>query len=246
MRNGIVTTCVLLLAGSASGLAGSLPSGNSPADGYLRQKAAVLVYGNLHGGNFPNNAGTILDREIRAFETFLWSGTGRKLFLDTVRIRPDRSLTKKEFLFGGTRWGHLPRISERIASDMRMEGWQRTDFAIVLILYVPPDGRDTPLAGATYLPEGISSIPLREATFLEAGRKHPLHRLLVHEYLHQVEFILSGRTGRPYLVDPDRPQKPPCESSIADPLVEALLWTTDCKGIDWTNLSPQRGIWIPR
>ena len=214
------------------------PRSESPApssDGYLQQKVAILIYSEPTGGNLPDGAEWILAREIRAFEAFVWRHSGKRLYVETVRIQTGRRLKKEEFMDRGPGWGHQPRFSPEIASDLKRSGWSRSQFGAMLVLYEPLPAMETPVAGATYGPKGFSTIPLTEATFAKAGRKYPLHLLLVHEFLHQLEQAFEEATGGPYLFNPDE-----------EDLKRVLRRNYQGSEIEWRILSPALGAWIPR
>jgi hypothetical protein len=225
---------------------GLVASVRGSADGFLRQKIGILIYSDFANVQFPDSAQWILRREIRSFESFLWSNSDRKVYIDPVIVNPGRLLLEQEFLNAGPRWGYLPGYSSQIESDLQAAGWNRSDFDILVLLYEPLPDRDTPLAGATYLPPELSSIPLRRETFLQSGRRHPLHLLLVHEYLHQMNFLFSDAGGDTYLIDPDTDAWERCSSGTGDELQVALRRNATCNEVEWFLLSPESGIWVAR
>lgn len=236
-------TALLVLTGMAgTGFGGN---GRPPGDGYLRQKLGILVYGQT-GDRFAKRRAWILKREIGSFESFLWRESGRRLFVDPIVLYPGRRLEEREYIDTRSRWGYLPDFSQGVASDLKRAGFDRHDFDALIILYEPLDNRKTSLAGATYQPPDISSIPLRDETFLEGGRRHPLHRLLVHEYLHQMEFAFERIERERYLIDPDTGDWEQCSAEAVDELRVELKRNSTCSEIEWSLLSPEAGTWVRR
>ncbi len=241
------TDCFLSALLVVTGMTGIGFGGNGrpSGDGYLRQKLGILVYGQP-GDRIARGRDWILKREIGSFETFLWRESGRRLFVDPIVLYPGRRLKEREYIDTRSRWGYLPDFSQDVASDLKRAGFDRHDFDAIVILYEPLDNRETSLAGATYLPPDISSIPLRDETYLEGGRKHPLHRLLVHEYLHQMEFAFERIEGNRYLIDPDTEDWEQCSAEAVDELQVELKQNATCSEIEWSLLSPEAGTWVRR
>ena len=232
---------------SATTVVAPVAAARADQDGFLRQKIGFLIYAPFGPDGVPGGANWILEREIGFFESYLWRASDRRVAAEPVILRPGRRLRTEEYLDAGRRWGYLPDFSPDIEADLRAAGWQRDDFSALVVLYQPAEEKDTPLAGATYLPAGISSVPLRPDTFLDGGRRHPLHRLLVHEYLHQMEFAFAATGADAYLFDPDTPDWQRCASDrLKDELQVALHSNATCSEIDWMRISPERGEWTGR
>ena len=211
------------------------PSPASLSGGHLRQKVAVLVFMEPSRQKLSEMAEWIVAREIRAFEAFVWRYSGQRVLVETVKIDPGRGLSEKEFLYHGPRWGYQPKLGATIAADLERQGWTPLQFDGLVVLYEPPPTRPTPLAGVTYGLQGYSAIPLKDYTFSDAGKRYPLHLLLVHEFLHQMEQAFVATTGGPYLVSPDEGD-----------LRTALRRNSNGSEIEWRMLSPALGSWISR
>ena len=209
------------------------PSPASLSDGYLRQKVAVLVFMEPSGQKLSEMAEWILVREIRAFEAFVWRYSGKRLLVETVKIDSGRGLSEEEFLNRGPRWGYQPNLGPTIVADLERQGWTPLQFDGLLMLYEQPPTRQTPVGGVTYGRQGFSAIPLKDYIFNDTGRRYPLHLLLAHEFLHQMEQAFEAATGRPYLVSPDQGD-----------LRTVLRRNSNGSEIEWWLLSPALGSWI--
>jgi hypothetical protein len=200
--------------------------------GHLQQRIAVLIFTEPSAGRLPDDANWILVREIRAFETFVWRYSGRKVQVEAVPIRVGRLLRPDEILDRGPFWGFLP--GPATVSTLEDSGWSRSQFDGVVVLYEPPARLKPGVAGATYGPAGFSVIPLTPLTFTESGRRYPLHLVLAHEYLHQLEVAFTESTGVSYLASPDDHD-----------LRRVLQVNSEGSAIDWRLISPTIGSWVP-
>ncbi len=235
----------LLLATGGAYAAGATAPGEP--DGYLARRLEVVVYpSDPHFEQSPR--GWTLEREISLFEGYLWRNSLRHLAVDTRVTIVHRSLEPGEFRDYGEQFGFLLDRSPKVDSDLKSHGIEATS---LILIYVPPPGKQARLAGRTFYEGGHSSIPLKEVYFQKDGFFRPLHLVMAHEYLHQIDLEFSKLQLPGEFLDPDGAglaDYPSCiDSGGGDLSLRTLLqFNRDCRQIRWELLSPTYGAWIPR
>lgn len=242
---GVVLVLGLLAACSLfpSATAASEP----PGDGYLSRRVEILVYPDDR--DFERSArGLTLEREITLFEGYLWRHSLRHLAVEAHAIVVHRDLSPEEFRNYGEQFGYLLDLSPRIESDLREKGLSHDS---LILLYDSPADRPSRLAGRTFFEGGHSSIPLRDSYFLDDGFSRPLHLVMAHEFLHQIDLAFS-RLGRSAdFLDPDAAgssQAPPCIDAGGGDLSlrNILQFNRECRPVRWDLLAPAFGTWVAR
>ncbi|PYQ11140.1 MAG: hypothetical protein DMH00_08940 [Acidobacteria bacterium] len=240
---------LLCFVAAAAGALGSPPAAASlvASDGYLSRRLEVMVY--PADKEFETSArGLTLEREISLFEGYLWRYSLRHLSVEAHLNVVHRPLGGDEFRDYGDQFGYLLDRSPQVEKDLHDLGLAPGS---LMLIYDPPADRPARLAGRTFFEGSHSSIPLRETYFQEDGFFRPLHLVMAHEYLHQIDLAFS-RLGRPWeFLDPDGAGLPDYPSCI-DPgggdlsLRTLLQYNKDCQPVPWELLAPVYGIWVPR
>jgi len=231
-------------------LCAPLPAAGSDvsSDGYLSRRLEVLVYPSER--DFEQSPKSLtLEREISLFGGYLWRHSLRHLSVETRVTVVHRHLDPEEFRDYGEQFGFLLDRSPRVESDLRARGVDPS--SSLLILYAPPPDRPARLAGRTFFEGGHSSIPLRDTYFQEDGFFRPLHLVLAHEFLHQVDLEFSRLHHPGGFLDPDGADLgayPPCiDAGGGDLSLRTLLqFNRDCGRVRWELLAPVYGTWVPR
>jgi len=236
----------LLLAAGAGRIASATLPPEEP-DGYLSRRVEVVVYSS--DPQFDESArGWTLRREVSLFEGYLWRNSLRHLSVETRLTTIHRSLASDEFRDYGEQFGFLLDRSPKVDADLRARG---IEAASLILIYEPPPGKPARLAGRTFYEGGHSSIPLKEVYFLENGFFRPLHLVMAHEYLHQIDLEFSKLHLPGEFLDPDgagAADYPNCiDSGGGDLSLRTLLqFNRDCRRVRWDRLAPTYGEWIPR
>lgn len=251
MGPGIRTSLALLTL--AVGPAAAPPQAAPPAiespsaDGYLKRRVEILVY--PADPVFETSArGWTLQRETSLFEGYLWRYSGRRLAVDARVTIVHRALREDEFRDYGKQFGFLLDRSPRVEADLASVPDPAPS---LLLLYDPPADRPNQIAGRTFFEGSHSAIPLGSRYFQEEGFFRPLHLVMVHEYLHQIDLDFS-RIHRPAeFLDPDgagQVDYPACiDSGGGDLSMRSLLrFNRSCGPVDWALLAPTHGTWIAR
>jgi hypothetical protein len=242
---GVALAGALLVAGSA--LPASAAAPEPPGDGYLSRRVEILVYPNERDFE-RSERGLTLEREITLFEGYLWRHSLRHLSVEAHATVIHRDLSSEEFRNYGEQFGYLLDLSPRIESDLRERSLSHDS---LILLYDSPADRPSRLAGRTFFEGSHSSIPLRDSYFRDDGFSRPLHLVMAHEFLHQIDLAFS-RLGRSAdFLDPDAagsPEAPPCiDSGGGDLSLRSLLqYNRECRPVRWDLLAPAFGIWVPR
>ena len=225
----------------------ALASGEPRPDGYLTKQVVVLVYaGEPRFDRTPR--GLTIQREVSLFEGYLWRNSMRHLSVETSVHFIDRTLGADEFRNYGEQYGFLLDRSPKVESDLRGLG---VDASSLILLYVPPPDRPARLAGRTFYEGNHSSIPLKEIYFQGDGFFRPLHLVMAHEFLHQIDLDF-GRLKLPgEFLDPDGAglaSYPACiDPGGGDISLRTLLqFNRDCQPVRWDLLAPAYGAWVPR
>ena len=235
----------LLLA--APGLNVALATAPEGPDGYLSRHVEVLVYPS--DPDFEQSPrGWTLEREVSLFEGYLWRNSMRHLAVEAHVTIVHRTLGPEEFRDYGEQFGFLLDRSPKVDSDLKARGIEATS---LILLYVPPVAKPARLAGRTFYEGGHSSIPLKDVYFQENGFFRPLHLVMAHEYLHQIDLEFSKLHLPGEFLDPDGAglgNYPSCiDSGGGDLSLRTLLqFNRDCRQVRWELLSPAYGAWIPR
>jgi hypothetical protein len=236
---------VLLLAAGGTQVLGATAA--EPPDGYLSRQVEVLVYpSDSHFDQSPR--GWTLEREISLFEGYLWRYSLRHLSVDAHVTIIHRPLDPDEFRDYGEQFGFLLDRSPQVESDLKARGIEASS---LILIYAPPPGKPARLAGRTFYEGGHSSIPLKDVYFQEDGFFRPLHLVMAHEFLHQIDLEFSKLHFPGEFLDPDGAgliEYPACiDSGGGDLTLRTLLqFNRDCRQIRWDLLSPAYGAWIPR
>ncbi|MCI0658429.1 MAG: hypothetical protein L0170_15365 [Acidobacteria bacterium] len=216
-------------------------------DGYLSRRVELVVYPS--DPQFEQSPrGWTLQREVSLFEGYLWRNSLRHLAVETRVTVIHRSLDPEEFRDYGAQFGFMLDRSPKVNSDLKARGIEAPS---LILLYVPPPAKPARLAGRTFYEGGHSSIPLKEVYFQENGFFRPLHLVMAHEYLHQIDLEFSKLHLPGEFLDPDGAglaDYPPCiDSGGGDLSLRTLLqFNRDCRQVRWELLSPAYGAWIPR
>jgi len=242
---GVVVVLGLLAACSVS--TSATAAAEPPGDGYLSRRVAILVY--PEDRDFERSArGLTLDREITLFEGYLWRHSLRHLAVEARVTVVHRDLSSEEFRNYGEQFGYLLDLSPKIESDIREKGLSRD---CLILLYDSPADRPSRLAGRTFFEGAHSSIPLRDSYFLEDGFYRPLHLVMAHEFLHQIDLAFSRLGHSADFLDPDAagsPEAPPCiDAGGGDLSLRSLLqFNRECRPVRWDLLAPAFGTWVTR
>ena len=242
---GAVLLGMLLAVGSA--LASSAVTPEQPGDGYLSRRVEILVY--PADQDFEHSArGLTLEREITLFEGYLWRHSLRHLAVEAHATVIHRDLFPEEFRNYGEQFGYLLDLSPRIESDLRIRGLSHDS---LILLYDSPANLPPRLAGRTFFEGSHSSIPLRENYFREDGFFRPLHLVMAHEFLHQIDLAFSRLGFSADFLDPDAAgsaDAPPCIDSGGGDLAlrDLLRFNRQCHPVRWDLLAPVFGTWVAR
>lgn len=220
-----------------------------PAEGILLQRVLVAAY--VREDPAERGRLALLEREVRQFEAYLWRTSNRKVRVEATLLPVGRTARAAELEGEDPRWGWALGRSERVDEDLRRAGYQPSRYDGLILLFEPPRGRPCRAAGLTWHRERYSSIPLKENLFEEAGHRYPLHLVMVHEYLHQIDsaFEAAGRAAG--FEDPDRVGRAG-EAACVLPGDEypffrtALQQDETCRPPDWRALDGQMGTWMSR
>jgi len=235
----------VLLSAGGHGIAGSAVL--EVPDGYLARRVEVVVYSSdPHFDESPR--GWTLRREVSLFEGYLWRNSLRHLSVEARLTIIQRSLDDGEFRDYGEQFGYLLDRSPKVNADLKARGIEATS---LILIYEPPSGKPARLAGRTFYEGGHSSIPLKEVYFLENGFFRPLHLVMAHEYLHQIDLEFSKLHLPGEFLDPDGAGLvgyPDCiDSGGGDLSLRTLLqFNRECQQVRWDRLAPTYGEWIPR
>jgi len=218
-----------------------------PADGYLTRDVAVLVYP-ADAGFESSDRGWTLRREVSLFEGYLWRHSERRLSVNTHLSIIHRTLRSAEFRGYGRQYGFLLDRSPQVDEDLRALGESTSS---VLLIYDPPPDRPNRIAGRTFFGGNHSSVPLSSRYFEGDGFSRPLHLVMVHEYLHQIDLAFSRVHHPAEFLDPDGVGEidyPSCiDRTGADRSMRSLLlYNRSCQPISWFLLSPGFGTWVSR
>jgi len=219
----------------------------APGDGYLSQRVEGLVYPS--DDRFEeSDRGWVLRREVSLLEGYLWRHSLRRLSVE-VRVNiVHRRLGRGEFRNYGDRFGFLLDRSPEVEADLRALSVTASP---LLLLYDPPPDCPNRIAGRTFFEGSHSSIPLSPRYFLQSGFDRPLHLVMAHEYIHQIDLAFSRLHHPSGFLDPDGAGQdgyPPCiDAGGGDRSLRTVLqFDRSCGPVDWGLLSPAYGIWISR
>jgi len=218
-----------------------------PPDGYLSQEVQILVYpSDLRFEE--SDRGWTVEREASLFQAYLWRHSLRRLSLEARVSIIHRRLLPGEFRDYGPRFGFLLDRSPQVEADLRGLG---TSNLPLLLLYDPPPDCPNRIAGRTFFEGGHSSIPLSPRYFQGQGFDRPLHLVMAHEYLHQIDLAFSRLRHPSAFLDPDGAGQegyPPCiDDGGGDLSLRTLLqFDRSCRPVEWNLLAPSCGTWIPR
>jgi hypothetical protein len=239
-------------AGVAAGLAacaglafGSEAAGDS--DGILLQRVLVAAY--LREAGAPRLG--LLEREVRQFEAYVWRHSDRRVRVEATLARVERPVDPAELEGEDPRWGYALGRSERVEGDLGRAGHDPARYDGLILLFDPPHGRPCLAAGLTWHGRRTSAVPLNENLFEEAGHRYPLHLVMVHEYLHQIDsaFEEAGRASG--FEDPDRVGRPGHAACVLPgdeyPFFRtSLQQDAQCRPTEWRALDGRMGTWVLR
>jgi len=246
-RSRVLALFTAFLAGLSVSGAAPPPDAGAPGDGFLSQRVEILLYPS-DGGFEASERGSILRREVSLLEGYLWRHSLRRLSVEVRLNVVHRRLRKEEFRDYGERFGFLLDRSPQVEADLRELGITASP---LLLLYDPPPECPNRIAGRTFFEGSHSSVPLSPRYFLQSGFDRPLHLVLAHEYIHQIDLAFSRLRHPSAFLDPDgagQPGYPPC----IDPgggdlsLRSVLRFDRSCGPVDWGLLTPAYGTWIAR
>src|SRR5262245_59187947 len=246
MRFTLIALLPLAGALAMAAPAASDPPPGSP-DGYLSRRVDILVYAG--GAGFePSERGLTVEREVSLFAGYLWRYSLRRLSVDPRLTVIHRPLFPQEVRDYVEAFGWLMDRSARVDADLRERGLRPSS---LILLYVPPADRPPRLAGRTFFEGAHSSIPLRDVYFRDEGFSRPLHLVMAHEFLHQIDLEFSRLHHPAEFLDPDgagTPEYPTCiDPGGGDLSLRSLLqFNRDCRPVRWELLAPEHGEWIPR
>ena len=216
-------------------------------DGYLSRRVEVLIYGGQPHFERTSQGATV-ERELSLFEGYLWRYSLRHLSIDAHATYLDRALEKDEFRDYGERYGFLLDRSSKVEADLKALNLSPSS---LILLYEPPPDRPARIAGRTFFEGNHSSIPLREIYFEGDGFYRPLHLVMAHEFLHQIDREFSRLKLPGEFLDPDGAGLADYPSCI-DPgggdlsLRTLLQFNRLCQPVRWDLLAPSYGVWVPR
>jgi len=237
---------LIILLPVAAAIVAAAPSVPGETDGYLTQRVDILVYG---GPGFEGSPrGLTVQREVSLFAGYLWRYSLRHLSVEPRVTLIDRPLQPDEFRDYGETFGWLMDRGPRVDADLGERGLHP---AALILLYVPPADRPPHLAGRTFFEGAHSSIPLRDVYFRDDGFARPLHLVMAHEYLHQIDLEFSRLHHPAEFLDPDgagTADYPACiDPGGGDLSLRSLLqFNRDCRPVRWELLAPEHGEWVPR
>jgi hypothetical protein len=241
------TAIVLVpLAGALVAAAASAPPPQS-SDGYLARRVDILVYPGT-GGFESSGRQLTVDREVSLFAGYLWRHSLRRLSVDARITIVPRRLYPEEFRDYGETFGWLMDRSARVDADLKERGLQPSS---LILLYLPPADHPARLAGRTFFEGAHSSIPIRDVYFQDDGFSRPLHLVMAHEFLHQIDIEFSRLHHPAEFLDPDgagTPEYPSCiDPGGGDLSLRSLLqFNRECRPVRWDLLAPEHGEWISR
>lgn len=244
----MLDTATALVAAALAGLSAGDPAPRQP-DGILLQRVLVAVY--LRDGQDRRARLGVVEREVRQFEAFLWRDSERQVRVEATLVTILRDLDEAELEGRDPRWGFALGRDARVEGDLRRAGHDLARYDGLILLFDPPRGRPCLAAGLTWHRERYSSIPLKENLFEDAGHHYPLHLVMVHEYLHQLDsaFEAAGRASG--FEDPDRVGGA-AESACVLPgdqypfFRTALQHDEMCRPTEWRALDGLMGTWVSR
>lgn len=218
-------------------------------DGMLLQRVLVAVY--FAPGEQERTRLGMLEREVRQFEAYLWRYSGRKVRVEAELVPIDRPVGEADLEGEDPRWGWALTRTRSVDDDLRHAGYSASRHHGLILLFDPPSDRPCLAAGLTWHRERYSSVPLKENLFEGSGHRYPLHLVMVHEYLHQIDsaFEEAGRaTG---FEDPDRVGRPAGAACVLPgdeyPFFATALQQDElCRPPAWQALDGRMGIWISR
>ena len=244
----MLTTATALVAAALAGLPSGEPARPQP-QGILLQRVLVAVY--LRDDAEQRSRLAVVEREVRQFEAFLWRDSERQVRVEATLVPIPRSLSEGDLQGRDLRWGYALARSARVEEDLHGAGYDPARYDGLILLFDPPRARPCLAAGLTWHRERYSSIPLKETLFEDAGHHFPLHLVMVHEYLHQLDsaFEAAGRaTG---FEDPDRIGSIPDSACVLPgdlyPFFRTALQHDEmCRPTDWKALDGLMGTWVSR
>lgn len=218
-------------------------------DGILLQRVVVAVY--LSEGPDERRRLALLEREVRQFEAYLWRHSERKVRVEAELFAVGRAARAEDLQGEDERWGWALGRSKRVEGDLKRAGYDARRYDGLILLFDPPRGRPCLAAGLTWHRERYSSIPLKENLFEGSGHRYPLHLVMVHEYLHQIDsaFEEAGRAAG--FEDPDRVGRPGDSACVLPgdeyPYFRTALQQDEmCHPPDWQALDGRMGVWTSR
>ena len=185
-------------------------------------------------------------RELRMFLAIARSGSMAKAAKTLATSQPaiSKAIADMEHNLGVRLLDRSPQVD----ADLRSLGEMASS---VLLIYDPPPDRPNRIAGRTFFGGNHSSVPLTSRYFEGDGFLRPLHLVMVHEYIHQIDLAFSRVHHPAEFLDPDgigEVDYPSCiDEAGADRSMRSLLhYNRSCQPINWVLLSPDFGTWIAR
>jgi hypothetical protein len=218
-------------------------------EGMLVQRVLVAAY--LQEGPQRAHRRLLIEREVRQFEALVWHHSGRKVRVESVLVQAGRSVSEEDLTAYSEVWGYALTRSARVKQDLKLAGADPSQFDGLLLLFDPLPTRPCQAAGLTWHSERYSSIPLKRNLFREYGHRYPLHLVMAHEYLHQLDSAFEQAGSAEGFGDPDRIAEIPGTACVlpGDPYPHfrtALQHDELCRPTDWRALDGLMGSWVTR
>ncbi len=241
-------TVILVAAAAVAALPVSRASQSEPG-GMLVQRVLVPAY--LQEGTPRARRLALIEREVRLFESLVWKHSDRKVRVEATLLPVSRLILESDLTAYSEEWGYALARSTRVQEDLRLAGVELSEYDGLVLLFDPIPDRPCQAAGLTWHSERYSSIPLKENLFQESGHRYPLHLVMTHEYLHQLDSAFEEAGRAEGFGNPDRTAQAPGTACVlpGDPYPHfrtALQHDELCRPTDWRVLDGLMGSWATR
>ncbi len=240
---------IILLSAALSALPPVASAQEPPADGILVQRVLVAAYFRDQPHRSARLA--LLEREVRMFEALLWQHSGRRLRVEATLVPVGRAISQAEVTPYSPEWGYALERSAWVEQDLQQAGHATTGYDGLILLFDPIPSRPCHAAGLTWHRQRYSSIPLKKNLFEDLGHRYPLHLVMVHEYLHQLDSAFEAAGEASGFADPDRMGRTAHASCVLPgdqhPFFRTTLQHDEmCRPTRWRMLDGLMGAWITR
>jgi len=238
----------VILAAAVAVLPASWASQSEPA-GMLVQRVLVPAY--LQEGPPRTRRLALIEREMRMFESLVWQHSGRKVRVEATLLPVSRTISESDLTAYSEEWGYALARSARVEEDLRQAGVNASEYDGLVLLFDPIPERPCRAAGLTWHSRRYSSIPLKENLFEEYGHRYPLHLVMAHEYLHQLDSAFEEAGRAEGFGNPDRTAKIAGSTCVVPgdpyPHFRTVLQHDElCRPTDWRVLDGLMGSWVTR